>query len=1699
VSMAPRKKASAAEAASKLRSGQHVQSLGAFKFGGNRLATGAASSTSTSTLDAGAGAYAYDTPQHLRVYLQHIGKTDPRTREKAMRGLTEYLAGSPSDEDVQALLTYWSKQLPKLTLSTAACQLTLVLCRCAGRRVGRVIQAIFPPLYFGQFTQDAALSGAASEALRGMLGDKMDAAVCEVCFDGLVDAIEAGGSSGASSLSSSAYTIYQLLDGAGDILDRLKATGKDPARMLAVMQGMEVKAWLRSPDVDVRRHAYSACTSLSAFSSSLDASFVRTVYGCIQMETEATNYTGLMTMVLAFGRDVGTWAAIRDPERDFHRPLRRIAASIAESEGLSKCFLPLLAVTPRDLWADGRLAELLLAMVRAPKEAGETTEATDAICECLQYVSANGMVPLVVDHVDMFAAEDALRRLGPFLAAMDAACGSTGAFAGFQVELLKLSLAMPVSFWTSGNVSFAYKISKNVGWHGLEAAKATGGAEGSLNDRLFVRLVDRAAGSGFGPEASMVETMSRIVAGKVAAASTGCADEFDRIIEELATRVGDRAAARVVDGVPSSDAVRSSLLPSVAAKAAKAVSTGEDGRIGDAGALALSKSLVRFSSGDRLKACLDDCVGLASSQSSKPSEAAPVRRMVLDLMAEVSRWNAPVLSSDSLLSFVFHVVWDDPDDPATLSAAEAVFRSQDDLSALGRLLDGGSLGDEISTSNDEVELSHRLYRAIGFCVASAKPGREVAAFVGFAETLEHFPDVAIAVVAHQSTAFFAELVGADVDVVLNALRRGSFASTADAEECEELLDLASASPASYVAILDRALSVMDRAREGDAAHGGRDLAVVVKLIDRGIHLDETVEWCRSTLFAVYSLREPWSASRIAALEVAVSRVRSDPTRFERSELAAFTKAVLRAETDDVATSETSATGRVLCACFPDCWDDERDAVDDVVVDAAGEDHHHPRRSVHNNGLICWDELRPNMTVWYEGAASRGVGRGGGHDDDEGAPTAPTTTATKATIVSRDDSIQPPSFVVDLGDGVVRETEASRLRLARAGPLLLGPPGAVRRPLVDSSEIDEAIRVIETVIGGHDSSSLSLASNADSHTLPALAVLRSLRALGAHGWDRLGRSPDARTAALELVLTRAVHAAAEMDALVASMSERIVEQANASTGAAFGEPAEALDLLATVRGNEVLCRAPTMVQLHERLRADLGDAISSFVEAHGEAVAASVRVFFWDIWDAAQHREAGDRLASSILSVFYGIGWTLAASRSVFAAPIDVWDRPEVGSMLRSLAAGVRAVDARRPDALDVSHGASTSSLPSQILSMCLNAGMSRPLAAAAFAVLLRRPDELAAAWSTDPDTFFGDVADMDDAAEDGDGDGDGDCSHGHDVHDGEMALPSTRPRDRMVDLNPLVRAAIEGGDVTPDFQTAWMVLAAYLASPGIEQAQQELLVLALKDAGVASVALSRTLVELLSTGTGSPNKISAPSIDASGGSFRHEDLLRYLRHGSLDVPPDVRMLFLMSTLPVATRAWYIDDIKIRQHKSSIEEFVKRNVSPLLIRREIESLERESTSTLNSTSPDEPDAGGEFSVKVTGNNVVASLAVEDGQSIDLRVVFPSLYPLKAGSATLERTPGISEERARRWQMSVELVLRNRSGDVSDAIKLWRRSVSGVFKDMECCLICYALIDPVSGALPRKKCRTCGIRLHASCLIKWCSSSGKSECVHCRSPW
>ena len=1708
--MAPRKKASAAVAASQL-AGQRIQSMGAFKFGGGRLDSRQASSDDGSS--SSFAPHPYDIPQHLRVYLQHIGKSDPRTREKAMRSLAEYLAGDASDADVETLLSYWAKQLAKVPLSPAACQLTLTLSKRAGKSMGRVINEVFPPLFFGQFAQEAALSHAAADALRGMLGDKMDAAVCEVCFERTVEAIVGIGGIGDPAnergkdhlgtdvlrVPKSAYQPMALLAGSKDILDRLHATNRDPTRMIEVMQGLDAKVWLLSPDAAVRRQAYSTCMSMSAFLPSLRDDFVRKVYQCLRTETEASNYADLLSMILAFGKHVGTWAVgvgggggrdmggdgdesanavgvatTSSIDADFHKPVRKIAASVNVSRTLSKCFLPLLALTPRSFWTGGRLAKLFLALLMAPQEERET------IHECVQYVAANGMFPLVSEGVDILASEDALRRLGPLLAALPTAedvlhgGGGTGSETGgetggetgtlvaaaeaFRAEVLERSLRLPSTFWDRGNIEFAYRISENVGSSELQP----------LIDVLYELLLGRAGAAGLEP--GLVDAIARITKEKLHSSND---HNLDRVIQNVADRLGPRAAARVFDDV--GDMVEDDEVESgggrclangtemMGAMAVEAVRTGNDDT------LALAKSLVRFATRKQLEACLEACISFALPADDL-SFAPKSVTAALSVMAAVACRDASVMSDQRFLLFVLRAVWNDPDAPGIDSSARIIFQSQQNMINVGRCLTGG----EFSAELDAEDAAHRLHRLVSAAVAGAREGQQVSAFLGFSQTISRFPDVAIIVLGHSSISFFDEVVSEDVDVVLTAL------CGSRVDEREDVLRLALSSPVSFVALIDRAF-------EGQATEHldrGCHKDAVVELLRRGIGMQETQAWCRSRLFGGDPHTCEWNASQLAVLEAAAASIRGEPSLLRRSGLVEFSVAVLRSAPTRASPSVPASRAspallksapvtscKLLRSCFPDSWDDEREVTDGRMGRGNGvEDLTRKGKSnvalneqlefietgpttLHNNGPIGWEALLPQTVVWYAGA----------------------TSTSKGIILSRDDSIQPPSFVIDLGNGIIRETEASRLRLARVGPLLLGPPGVSPVALVDSLEVDEAIRML-------------VASTERESMLER--DLTMLRALGAHGWERLPERPtDVRASLLERVSQRAAYAAAEMDALISRISVDVTERANAATGAAYADAADALALLATVRANDSLRRAPSIVDLYAHMREALDGALVSFAEAHGEAVAAAARVFRWVIRGATnsahsaistnKSREAEARLADAIFSVFYGMGSLMATTRAIFDAPGDAWLRADVGSVLASLAAGVRVVDAHRPGYIEAARGRRSTnpgSSSSPIMSLCVNRGISRPLAAAAFDVLLSCPEELSMAWSTDADAYFGPSDE-----EDGDGDeGRGAVLDGNGASDraSDGTLPAKsapeRARNKLVDLDPLLLGAIHGDPGSNDFWAAWLILGAFLASPGVDQTQQELLALTLKDAKLADIAFSETLSQL--------SKGSPSGIDPSAGAFGNADLTSYLRFSSLDVSPDVMLLALMSMMPVAARAWYLDGVKVKQHRARVEEFTKRFVAPLLTKRETGGLQKCSE-------------GDEFAIRITGNTILASLQIEDEQSAVLKVQIPALYPLVAPSADLEKMPGaVGAERARRWKMTLELALRFRQ-DLGGAITMWRRNVSRVFDGSENCLICFALLDG-SGRLPRHKCRSCGVVTHLSCLRKWMATSGSGVCVHCQ---
>jgi hypothetical protein len=198
---------------------------------------------------------------------------------------------------------------------------------------------------------------------------------------------------------------------------------------------------------------------------------------------------------------------------------------------------------------------------------------------------------------------------------------------------------------------------------------------------------------------------------------------------------------------------------------------------------------------------------------------------------------------------------------------------------------------------------------------------------------------------------------------------------------------------------------------------------------------------------------------------------------------------------------------------------------------------------------------------------------------------------------------------------------------------------------------------------------------------------------------------------------------------------------------------------------------------------------------------------------------------------------------------------------------------------------------------------------------------------------------------------------------------------------------------------------------------------------------------------------------------------------------------LLRALPVSCRLWF-GDLRDRGTAAALERYTAATASVGLLAAEYAAVE-------------EVSRGGDsrFIVRAApaAREVVATLEVEDGHLLELVVKLPAALPLRAPEAECRRSVGVTDARLRKWLLSITAFLRNQNGAAAGAIRLWKRNVDNEFEGQEECLICYSIIQPSNGQLPRLACRTCRKRFHGTCLYKWFSSSGKSTCPHCTSPW
>ncbi|OMO82940.1 Zinc finger, RING-type [Corchorus capsularis] len=196
---------------------------------------------------------------------------------------------------------------------------------------------------------------------------------------------------------------------------------------------------------------------------------------------------------------------------------------------------------------------------------------------------------------------------------------------------------------------------------------------------------------------------------------------------------------------------------------------------------------------------------------------------------------------------------------------------------------------------------------------------------------------------------------------------------------------------------------------------------------------------------------------------------------------------------------------------------------------------------------------------------------------------------------------------------------------------------------------------------------------------------------------------------------------------------------------------------------------------------------------------------------------------------------------------------------------------------------------------------------------------------------------------------------------------------------------------------------------------------------------------------------------------------------------------MLRLLPAYVRGWF-SDLRDRSTSSLIESFTRAWCSPPLVANELSLIK-----TANFA-----DENFSVSVSKSANEVVATYT-KDETGMDLIIRLPASYPLRPVDVDCMRSLGISEVKQRKWLMSMMMFVRNQNGALAEAIRIWKRNFDKEFEGVEECPICYSVIHTANHSLPRLACKTCKHKFHAACLYKWFSTSHKSSCPLCQSPF
>uniref|UniRef100_A0A0D9VAZ7 E3 ubiquitin-protein ligase listerin n=1 Tax=Leersia perrieri TaxID=77586 RepID=A0A0D9VAZ7_9ORYZ len=196
---------------------------------------------------------------------------------------------------------------------------------------------------------------------------------------------------------------------------------------------------------------------------------------------------------------------------------------------------------------------------------------------------------------------------------------------------------------------------------------------------------------------------------------------------------------------------------------------------------------------------------------------------------------------------------------------------------------------------------------------------------------------------------------------------------------------------------------------------------------------------------------------------------------------------------------------------------------------------------------------------------------------------------------------------------------------------------------------------------------------------------------------------------------------------------------------------------------------------------------------------------------------------------------------------------------------------------------------------------------------------------------------------------------------------------------------------------------------------------------------------------------------------------------------------MIRLLPSYVRTWFTS-LRDRSLSSSIESFTRAWCSPPLLLDEFSQVK------------DSLYADDNFSVSVNRSayEIVATYKKEE-TGIDLVIRLPNCYPLRHVDVECTRSLGVSEVKCRKWLLSLTAFVRNQNGAIAEAINTWKSNFDKEFEGVEECPICYSILHTSNHSLPRLACKTCRHKFHGACLYKWFSTSNKSTCPLCQTPF